>query len=50
MDLDTALERTVAVHAGGIVRLLQPILLVTIRRESWRILHTLQRYLASRPA
>ena len=49
VDLGTHLERTVTVHAQGAVRLVQPILLFSIRRESWRVLHTLQRYLATPP-
>ena len=50
IDLDTHLERTVSVHGEGVVTVAQPILLYSIRRESWRILRTLQRYLATLPA
>ena len=50
VDLDTVLERTVTVHAEGSLRLLQPIMVMTIRRESWRTLRALQRHLATRPA
>jgi hypothetical protein len=49
MDLETHLERTVTVHARGVLRLLQPILLLSIWRESWRVLHTLEGYLTTPP-
>ena len=47
VDLDTSVERTVSVHGEGVVALAKPVLLYSIRRESWRIMRRLQRYLAT---
>ena len=43
---ETRVERTVSIHAESAHKLLQPILVITSRRESGRVMRSLERYLS----
>jgi hypothetical protein len=47
VEQKTAVDRTVSARADGLLKLALPVVVWTVRRESWRILYALRRYRGS---